>query len=278
MLVSLLYACLAIGLSSENRFVVLTRRELAAFFYSPVAYIVFFGLTVIAWLVFVQFVNALFPPVSLFMQRPPPEEPILFNYAVSWWSVICTIFVVPVLTMRLLSEEQRTGTLEVMFTTPVTETAVVLSKFVAVFVVFMLAWMPWGLFLISLRVEGGAPFEYRPLLGFFISLACSGAAFLGMGIFFSSLTRNQIAAAIMTFVGMLVLTGLYFAKGMIQSQQSPAASGGPWTTVLDVASYISLWITSMKGRVSIFHLMFQLSFAVFWIYLTIKLLESRKWR
>ena len=278
MLVGLLYACLGIGLCSENRFVVLTRRELAAFFYSPVAYIVFFGLTFVAWLVFFQFVNILLPPAGLMQQRTALPEPVIFNYIISWWPIICTIFVVPVLTMRLMSEEQRTGTLEVLFTAPITETAVVLSKFVAVFVFFMLAWMPWGLFLISLRVEGGQPFEYRPLLSFFIALACSGAAFLGMGLFFSSLTRNQIASAIMCFVGMLALTGLFFAKGMLESQPMPGISGSPWLTVLDVGSYIDLWITAMRGRVSIFHLLFQLSFAVFWLYLTVKLLESRKWR
>jgi ABC-type transport system involved in multi-copper enzyme maturation permease subunit len=277
-LVGLLYASLGVGLCSENRFVVLTCRELAAFFYSPIAYIVFFGLTFIGWLVFIQFANNLFPAPSPFMQRPLNEEPILFNYVVAWIPIICTIFVVPVLTMRLLSEEQRTGTLEVVFAAPVSETAVVLSKFTAVFIVFMLAWMPWGLFLISLRVEGGAPFEYRPLLSFFVTLACSGAAFVSMGVFFSSLTRNQIAAAIMTFVGMVALTGVFFAKLMLEPQSTAGISASPWLTVLDVGSYIGLWITSMRGRVSVFHLLFQLSFAVFWLYLTIKLLESRKWR
>src|SRR5439155_8232287 len=95
-LVSLAYTALAVGLCSENRLVVLTRRELSAFFYSPVAYIVFFGLTIVAWLVFFQFASFLFPSASLMMQRTAHQEPVLFNYIISWWPIICTIFVVPV--------------------------------------------------------------------------------------------------------------------------------------------------------------------------------------
>jgi ABC-type transport system involved in multi-copper enzyme maturation permease subunit len=277
MLVSLSYTGLTVGLCSDNRLVVLARRELAAFFYSPIAYVVLFGLTVFAWFMFLQFAAGLFPTANPMAPRTLHPEPIVVNYVISWFAVICILFVVPVLTMRLFSEEHRTGTLEVVFTAPVSETVVVLSKFLAVFVFFLLAWLPWGLFLVALRVEGGEPFEYRPMLSFFLGLASSGAAFLSMGIFFSSLTRNQIAAAIMTFVGMIALTVLFFARGMIEWQW-PAASGSAWMTVLDISSYLSLWITSIKGRMSIFHVLFQLSFAMFWIYLTIKLLESRKWR
>src|SRR5262249_27383118 len=151
MLISLAYTGLAVGLCSDNRFVVLARRELAAFFYSPIAYIVFFGLTVFAWFMFLQFAASLFPTANPMMPRTLHQEPIVANYVISWFAVICILFVVPVLTMKLFSEEHRTGTLEVVFTAPVSETAVVLSKFLAVFVFFMLAWLPWGLFLISLR-------------------------------------------------------------------------------------------------------------------------------
>jgi ABC-type transport system involved in multi-copper enzyme maturation permease subunit len=274
MTMGLLYAGLAMALFSDNHLAVLTRRELAAFFYSPIAYIVLFGLTVIGWLIFFDFVNRLFPPPGPMEQRMFREEPIILGYGISWWPVISTIFIVPVLTMRLLSEEHRTGTLEVLFTAPVKETSVVLSKFFATLIFFMLAWVPWALFLVALRVEGGQPFEYRPLLGFFIALACSGAGFVSLGLFFSSLTRNQIASAILTFVGMLALTGVFFAKGIID-QFYP---GSNWSAVLDHASYVNLWITSMEGQLAPQHLIFFISFAIFWLFVTVKILESRKWR
>jgi ABC-type transport system involved in multi-copper enzyme maturation permease subunit len=277
----LLYGALGIGLSSDNRLVVLTRRELAAFFYSPIAYIVLLGMTVVALWVFYQFVVNLLPPPGLPEERTALREPILFNYVIGWFPIITTMFVVPILTMRLLSEEQRTGTLEVLFTAPVTETVVVLSKFLATFIFFMLAWVPTGLYLIALRVEGGQPFEYRPLLSFFIALACSGAGFVAMGLFFSSLTRNQIAAAILTFVGMLALTSLFFGLRFLEAQrmQTPGSdTTASWIAIFDLTSYVSLWITSMEGKLAPRQLVFHVSAAIFWLFLTVKVLESRKWR
>jgi ABC-2 type transport system permease protein len=155
-----LYLALSIGLCSDWRFVVLTRRELAAFFYSPIAYFVFFKMNIVALWVFFNFVSMLFGRALLMQQKTELPEPILVDYVIGWFPIIATIFVVPVLTMRLLSEENKTGTLEVLFTAPVTETSVVLSKFLATFVVFLLAWLPTGLYLIALRVEGGQEFEY----------------------------------------------------------------------------------------------------------------------
>src|SRR5205823_1040340 len=142
-----MYAGVAIGLSSDNRLAVLTRRELASFFYSPIAYIVFFAFVICAWFGFTQYVSFLFPPASPFDPgggRMVPE-PIVSFYILNWWPLISGIFLgVPLLTMRLMSEEQRTGTLEVLFTAPVTESMVVLSKFFAAFIFFFVALSPWG--------------------------------------------------------------------------------------------------------------------------------------
>ncbi len=267
----LLYAAFAVGIFSDNRFVVLFRRELSAFFYSPIAYIVLFSFAVMSWVLFALFV---FEMDSAFGQ--PMVEPIISRYLLAWFPIWCLAVAVPVLTMRLLSEEHRTGTLEVLLTAPLSETAVVLSKFMAALVFFMLIWGPWGLCLIALRVEGGQPFEYRPVLLFYIMQACTGAGFLAMGLFFSSLTRNQIVAAILTFMGMLVLTLPFFAKRVLESSGSAGAS---WAPLLAHASYIDLWISSLAfGQVTPKFYVFHLSGAFFWLFLTIKVLESRRWR
>ncbi len=268
------YMALSAGLWSEQRLVVLTRRELSAFFYSPIAYIVWLGFTVIAWQLFINFVydNLWRPEGIRGAGSPVPQmEPIIANYIIAWFPIICVIFVVPVLTMRLLSEEQRTGTIEVMLTAPLAEVSVVLSKFLAVFIFYMLIWVPWGLFLVSLRVEGGQPFDYRPLLSFFIALAFTGAGFVSMGLFFSSLTRNQVAAAILTFVGMLLLTFCFFYKRNLPMDDARR-------TILTHISYIDLWISSLEGKLAPRDLFYHLSAAVFWLFLTVKVLESRKWR
>lgn len=264
----LLYAAMSAGLCSDNRVVVMTRRELAAYFYSPIAYIVLFGLTVMGWILFIIFTGLI---VDQSMPgRTPLVEPVIRYYIIDWFPIICVIFVVPTLTMRLLSEEQRTGTLEVLLTAPVEESSIVLSKFLAVLIFFMAVWVPWGLFLVALRVLGGEPFDYRPLLSFFIALAATGAGFVSMGLFFSSLTRNQIAAAILTFVGMLGLTMLFFAK----RSMAPESTG---FIVLKYVSYIDLWIDSLEGTLSLRHLMFHVSAAILWLFLTVKVLEARRW-
>jgi ABC-type transport system involved in multi-copper enzyme maturation permease subunit len=274
--IGLEFLALSIGICSDSPLVVLTRRELAAFFYSPVAYIVLVVLTILGGWSFLLFVDELLrmtQPANPF-QPPPPGamEPILLTFILNWIPIVSVIIMVPIITMRLLSEEQRSGTLEVLLTAPVRESTVVLSKFLAALRFFLLAWYPWALYLIALRVEGGEPFDYRPLLSFAIVLAVTGAGFIGMGLFFSSLSRNQIVAAVLTFMGMIVLFAIYFLKGFL----GPTST--VWNEILTYISFIDLWIKAGFGQFAPRFLLFHISFAVFCLFLTVKVLESRKWR
>ena len=154
-----LWACLCL----DFKFFILFRRELSSFFYSPIAYLVLLSFTIVAAVMFVFFINDL---ARAGMMGFPVPEPVVTEYMLSLFPVFCFMLSIPLLTMRLLSEENRTGSLEVLLTAPLDETVVVLSKLFAALVFFMLLWVPWGICLISLRVEGGQPFEYRPLLIF----------------------------------------------------------------------------------------------------------------
>jgi ABC-type transport system involved in multi-copper enzyme maturation permease subunit len=266
MIVGLLYLGLAVGICSDNRLVVLTRRELSAFFYSPIAYIVLFGWTIVGFYmfwVFTDYINA------MSLQGQGVIEPIVRFYFIDFDPVMAILFVIPILTMRLLSEERRTGTLEVLLTAPLEETSIVLSKFFGALFFFLLMWIPWGLFLIALRIEGARTFDYRPLLSFSVGLACSGASFISMGLFFSSLTRNQIIAAILTFAGMMLLITAFFV-----SQLMPT---GAVRSLLTHASFINLWQDTLEGKLIPRDLLFPLSATAFWLFLTVKSLEARKW-
>jgi ABC-2 type transport system permease protein len=262
------YALLAIGICSDSTLAVLTRRELAAFFYSPIAYIILVGLTMVGWFMFWQFVNEIASASESFGR--PMLEPIVARYFFSLIPVICLIFVVPVLTMRMFSEELRSGTLEVLLTAPVREWQIVVSKFLAALIFFMLGWLPWGLFFLALRVMGGQEFDVRPLLSFYIVLAVTGAGFLALGIFFSSLTRSQIAAAILTFMVMILMLGIFFLKA--QANQDSA-----WYTVLNYVSFIDLWFMAVEGNIAPRFLLFHVSVCLFWLFLTTKILDARKW-
>jgi ABC-type transport system involved in multi-copper enzyme maturation permease subunit len=266
--VGVLYVLVSVGMSSDRPVVVLTRRELAAFFYSPMAYFVLLGFSFIAWIQLWFFVESLLPnPMG---RRNPVIEPIVRDYVGSWLPIFANLLLVPVLTMRLLSEEKRSGTLEVLLTAPVDETQVVLSKYFAALIMYVAAWVPFGLFLTAIPLGGGQPFDYRPLLSFFVGLLVTGAGFVGMGLFFSSLTRNQIAAVILTFAGMIALTAVQVARNFVTPE-------GGWDIFLTHLSYLEVWTNTLEGKVIIRNLLFYASMAIFWPFLTVKVLEARKW-
>jgi hypothetical protein len=256
----LVYMIFALGICSDLVTVVLTRRELAAFFYSPIAYLVILGLTLVGWFMFANFLDRL--------NQGPLMEPIVSGYILELIPIICLIFVVPVLTMRVLSEERRSGTLEVLLTAPVSEVSVVLSKFFASLIFFVIALVPWAIYLVALRVVGRETFDYRPMLSFFIALGCTGAGFLAIGIFFSSVTKNQIISAVLTFAAILALTVVFRLQ-----PRMPA----PWNDIFGYASYLDLWINALEGQFAPRYLLFHLSVSVFFLYLTTKVLEARKW-
>src|SRR5262249_53713640 len=193
------YLAIALGICSDSRFIALTRRELSSYFLSPIGYLVLGGLVLIQWLDYLIFINRI---TQLGEQQRPIQEPIVRFYFFALFPVVALLLQVPALTMRLLSEEKRSGSLEVLLTAPVNEGSAVVSKFLATWLFFMLSWFPSGLFLIALRYEVDQPFDYRPLLSFYVALGAQGLAFVGMGLFFSSMTRNQIVAAVLSFVGM----------------------------------------------------------------------------
>ncbi len=265
------FAALSASLCLDFKFIVLYRRELGAFFYSPIAYLVLLSFTILSSAVFWLFLDDLSPSATM---GSPIPEPIVRFYLLSIIPVFCFIFAVPLLTMRLLSEENRTGSLEVLLTGPLDETVVVLSKLFAALTFFMLLWLPLGLCLVSLRIEGGEPFEYRPVLIFYMMLAFLGANLLSMGLFFSSLTKNQIIAAVMTVVGMMLFLAAFF----IIARQGNSQAGSALVPILNHVSYIDLWINSLQGEITPKYYLYQLSATIFWTFLTVKVLESRRWR
>jgi ABC-type transport system involved in multi-copper enzyme maturation permease subunit len=265
-----LSACLCL----DYKFFILFRRELSSFFYSPIAYLVLLSFTIVAAVLFAVFIRDVSRAA---MMGFPVPEPVVTEYLLSLFPVFCFMLAIPLLTMRLLSEENRTGSLEVLLTAPLDETVVVLSKLFAALVFFMLLWLPWGICLISLRVEGAQPFEYRPLLIFYLMLAVSGASFLAMGLFFSSLTRNQIIAAVMTVTGMILFFAVFFVERQFMNQRD-AVVGTALVPILNHISFVDLWFVSLEGEITPKYYLFQISAAIFWIFLTVKVLESRRWR
>jgi ABC-type transport system involved in multi-copper enzyme maturation permease subunit len=265
MLLGLTYTSAAMMLCSDRQLAVLTRRELAGFFYSPIAYLVLIGFFLIATWRYYEFVRGL----NELGEQGAGMMHVARFYVLNIFPVVVQILGVPLLTMRLFSEERRSGTYEVLVTAPVSEGPIVLSKFLAVLIVFLVTWLPFGLYMVALRVQAG-PFDYHPMLAFGLALVCSGANFVAMGLFFSSLTRNQIASGVLTAGAMGLMIALYFAKAVF-------TPGSIWPDVIGHVSFIDLWDTTLQGRIPVGDLVLQLSFAAFWLFLTAKVVEARKW-
>ncbi len=261
--VGLLYAVGGLGFVSERPTFVLLRRELASFVYSPLIYFILFGFGVMAFFNHWIFVED--------ASRSPVLEPIVWPYIWGIMPVIFFILMVPMLTMRLLSEEDRSGTLEMLMTVPLNETSVVLSKFFAVLIVFLLSWLPFGIYLVALAMGAGQTFDYRPIISFGIALIASGSSLVAMGLFFSSLTRSQLAAFVLTALGMILLTATYWIKNFPQL-------GETGQSVMTYLSYIDLWRTTLQGKLQLGTMVMNLGLAGFWLFGTVKVLESRKWR
>jgi ABC-2 type transport system permease protein len=255
------YGLTALVLVSDWQLIVMTRRELAAYFYSPVAYLVLAMTALIAWLAYFSFWGS--------QRSPIVSEPIVAQLIANFWGIIPVLFIVPALTMRLLSEEKRTGTYEVLVCAPVSETPIVVSKVLAGLGMYLVTWLAWAAILIALRMENDKPYDYRPLISFALAITVSGAAFVAMGVFFSAVTRNQIVAAVFTFGGMLVSVFAYFAAEVF--------AGPDWRPVWAKLTFLYLWFESLEGRLYLRDVILQLTLAVFWSFLAVKVLEARRW-
>ncbi|HKA07952.1 MAG TPA: ABC transporter permease [Gemmataceae bacterium] len=265
MALGLAYVLTAVFLVSDAKVIVLTRRELLAYFCSPIAYILLFISALVAWGNYNEFADIVSDTRGVMF------EPIVLPFFLgTLYGAIMLVFQVPVLTMRLFAEEKRTGTYEVLMCAPVSETPVVISKVLASLTFFMLIWAVWLVFLLDLRVQSGKEFDYRPIMTFYLVLLVNGAAFITMGVFFSSLTRNQIVAAALTFVGMLAWLVPWYILRNVPDET-------PKFVVLRPLSFVHLWADALQGRLHIRDLFIQSSIAVFWSFLTVKVLEARRW-
>jgi ABC-type transport system involved in multi-copper enzyme maturation permease subunit len=276
MTLGLFYVALWVLFRVDYPLLILTRRELASIFYSPIAFLVLVGFTLVLWFQFWLFIDRIFYYQDFspdgFTPGQPMLEPVVRQFFITLIYVIALLIIVPLLTMRALSEERRTGTLEMLLTVPVGEVPVVLSKFIALLIFFMTLFVPVALFLVSLAAETGRPFDYRPMLSFAIALACTGSGMLAMGLFFSALTQNQIISAVLTFAGMIALLAAYLSQQYVHGEGYTLLLG-----VLRHVSFIDSWETALEGKFMPQFLVFHVSAAVFWLFLTVKVLEARKW-
>jgi len=161
--------------------------------------------TYIAATAFLVFMGFIFTGILESYSKSPQETPPAQVFFQVFWLPV--FFMVPLLTMKCLAEERRLGTIETLLTTPVTTTEVVLGKYAAAYCLYVVLWgSTGGFFWILYRFAGDARLlDSGPLVGGYLFIGVSGLLFVAVGVFASSLSRNQAVAGILCFTMLFAL-------------------------------------------------------------------------
>src|SRR5262249_28612898 len=247
----------------------LLRRELAAYFLRPMAFLILLAFQASAWLHFRELVDPLGQPQRSLSGRFDPLNTYISGSTPFW---IAVLVAVPALTMRLIAEERRSGTIEPLLTVPVTEAEVTLAKWLAGVVMYGALLLPFAVYLPFLYVVGKYPFDLGPLLSLALGLTTRGMMFGATGLFFSALTRNQIVAAIGTFAVLFLIVLLSFLAYNAAVMERRVA-------LAEVLRYVAVWhqvFTFGSGLLDLRFLALHLSVTVLMLYLTVNVLENRR--
>lgn len=247
------------------------RKEMAGYFTSPVAYWVIACFLVICGFFFWANISFMSLVSLQAMNNPMIAErinltdivvrPLLQNMG------IVLLFVIPLLTMRVFSEEKKSGSIELLLTYPISDPAVVLGKYFAstlLLLIMLAATFPSMLLLFAI----GEPDPGSMFAGY-LGLFFMGAAFIALGVFVSSLTENQIISASLTFGSALLFWILSWTSTIL---------GEPWGALTKQLSILEHLDSFYKGLISLQDVTFFALFTAFFLFLTLRSLETHRWR
>ena len=250
--------------------VAIAQKELKSYFASPIAYVVI-GLFALLYGYFFAVMlnyfiraglnaNPMMGPQALNINQDM-LRPVLQNVT------ILLLFVLPAITMRTYSEERRSGTIELLLTSPLTDLEIILGKFLGALGLYGVM---IGVTLVhtALLFWLGTP-EWKPVLTAYLGLLLLGGSFISIGLFISTLTTNQIVAYITTFAVFLMLWVISWIGSF---------SSGVFTDVTAYLSIIEHFDDFTKGVIDTSHVIYYLSLITFGIFLTAKSVDTERWR
>jgi ABC-2 type transport system permease protein len=245
-------------------------RELRAYFHSAIAYVLIVGFLLITGYFFYAGVAqyAMFSMQA--MQNPVMMKINYMDYLVTPLMgnmAVIFILVAPLLTMRLLSDERRTGTIELLLSYPVSDGSVVLAKFAAAWtMISIMLGLTWVQMLLLFWI--GEPYLPAMATGYLgVFLLCG--AFVALGIFASSVTENQIVAALIAFAGLLLLWVLGYSSSVVGAQAGP---------ILESFSLITRLQDFTRGLIDTSDLAYFVLFMGFFLFVSIRVLEAKRWK
>jgi ABC-2 type transport system permease protein len=247
---------------------VIYRKEIKGYFSSWIAWILmaFFAL-VFGW--FFYSATAYF--VSRSMQATRGSFPMNMNE----WIVrpvlmnvsVIGLFLIPMITMRLFAEEKRSGTIELLMTSPVRDYEMILAKWLAALTLYAGILAVSALNLAYLFIYGSP--DWKPILVGYLGLLLQGGCLLALGTFISTLSRNQIIAVGVTFAVCLMLWVLDWVTGFETAS---------WARVLSYLSVVTHFDSFSKGVLDTKDMVFYVSAIFFGLFLTARSMEALRWR
>lgn len=174
--------------------VAVMRRELVSYFWSPLGWIVMTLFALVqgySFYLLMELVSQPYAPHGAVMQ-------LFFGGTLLYWLFL--IVIASLITMRLVAEERHSGTIESLLTAPVSELQIVVGKYMAAMCFFVALWLPTGVYVLLVwQLQGDPPLDWGPVASGYLGTLSVGAASLALGLFCSTVTRNQLVAALLTF-------------------------------------------------------------------------------
>lgn len=246
------------------------QKELKGYFASPIAYLLmaFFGL-IFGFGIYTATRDVL--RFSFQMQMQGQSAPMNLNQQVitpllGFGSTI-SLFLIPMITMRLFAEEKRSGTIELLLTSPVTDLQIILGKWLGALLLYLCI-LAMSMINIALLFAWGKP-DIRPVLVAYLGLLLQGGCLLAIGEFISTTTRNQIIAGGVTFFVCLMLWLLNWFTSF---------DSGTMSTVINYLSIVTHFDNFSKGVIETKDVVFYLSMIFFSLFITSRAMESLRWR
>jgi ABC-2 type transport system permease protein len=255
--------------------VAIFEKEFKSFFYSPMAYIVIALFTALTGVFFYLYLSNFIEAAmrDQIMSQQYQQMPQKFNLNLMlirpyFWNIaLISLFTLPAITMRLYSEEKKQGTVELLYTTPLTSVQIILGKFFAGLAFYFVLLVP-TMFFQSLLFVYGDP-EFLPVLSGYVGLLLLGSAFISIGLFISTMTENQIIAAIAGFAASLLLWVIGWGANY---------TGPVFAPLLQYISIITHFEDFAQGVIDSTHVVYYILFSFLGIYLSLKSIESIRWR
>jgi ABC-2 type transport system permease protein len=248
----------------------IAQKELKSYFASPIAYI-FIGFFTLLYGYFYIAILQYFVRAS--MQMSPMGGPATVNVNQDMIRplldnvTILILFIMPMVTMRTYSEEKRSGTIELLLTSPLTDFQIVMGKFLGALALYACALAVTVVHVAVLFIYGDP--EWKPILTAYLGLLLLGGCFIAVGLFISSLTRNQIVAGLATF-GVFLFLWIITWIGTF--------TGPTGTAITNYLSIIQHYEDFAKGVLDTTHLIYYVSFITFGLFLTAKSVDTERWR